>query len=64
MVPNAHVGVDVDAKQLCSENDAVVICTGATWSRDLKILNRDADGNYGILTSQIPYWLQVNAARY
>lgn len=44
MVPNAHVGVDIDAKQLCSENDAVVICTGATWPRDLKIPNRDADG--------------------
>ena len=43
-VPNAHVGVDVDAKQLRSENDAVVICTGATWPRDLKIPNRNADG--------------------
>ena len=44
MVPNADVGVDIDAKQLRSENDAVVICTGATWPRDLKIPNRDADG--------------------
>ena len=43
-VPNAHVGVDIDAKQLRSENDGVVICTGATWPRDLKIPNRDADG--------------------
>jgi NADPH-dependent glutamate synthase beta subunit-like oxidoreductase len=36
--------VDVDAKQLHEENDAVVICTGATWPRDLKIPNRGADG--------------------
>jgi glutamate synthase (NADPH/NADH) len=43
-VPNAHVGVNVDAKQLQAENDAVVICTGATWPRDLKIPNRSTDG--------------------
>ncbi|KAF8905962.1 NADPH-dependent glutamate synthase [Gymnopilus junonius] len=43
-VPNAHVGVDIDAKQLHAEHDAVVICTGATWPRDLKIPNRGADG--------------------
>ncbi|KAF9532316.1 NADPH-dependent glutamate synthase [Crepidotus variabilis] len=43
-VPNSHVGVDVDAEELQEENDAVVICTGATWPRDLKIPNRDADG--------------------
>ncbi|CAA7267905.1 unnamed protein product [Cyclocybe aegerita] len=43
-VPNAHVGIDIDAKQLQDENDAVVICTGATWPRDLKIPNRGADG--------------------
>ncbi|KAJ8517312.1 hypothetical protein ONZ45_g5485 [Pleurotus djamor] len=43
-VPNAHIGVDVDVAQLRAENDAVVVCTGATWPRDLKIPNRDADG--------------------
>jgi NADPH-dependent glutamate synthase beta subunit-like oxidoreductase len=43
-VTNAYVGRDVDANQLREENDAVVICTGATWPRDLKIPNRDADG--------------------
>lgn len=43
-VPNAHVGVNVDAKQLQSQYDAVVIATGATWPRDLKIPNREADG--------------------
>lgn len=31
-------------KELRAENDAVVICTGATWPRDLKIPNRDANG--------------------
>jgi glutamate synthase (NADPH/NADH) len=34
----------VDAAQLKAENDAVVICTGATWPRDLKIPNREVDG--------------------
>lgn len=43
-VPSAHVGVNVDAAALRDENDAVVICTGATWPRDLKIPNRNADG--------------------
>jgi len=43
-IPNANVGVDTDVHQLRSENDAVVICTGATWPRDLKIPNRETDG--------------------
>ncbi|KAL1683582.1 hypothetical protein EV122DRAFT_257975 [Schizophyllum commune] len=43
-VPNAHVGVNVDAEELRQEYDAVVACTGATWPRDLKIPHRDADG--------------------
>ncbi|KAI0950465.1 glutamate synthase [NADH], variant 2 [Taiwanofungus camphoratus] len=43
-VPNAHVGRDIDVNELRAENDAVVICTGATWPRDLKIPNREADG--------------------
>ncbi|KDQ60668.1 hypothetical protein JAAARDRAFT_190827 [Jaapia argillacea MUCL 33604] len=43
-VPNAHIGVDVDAAQIRAENDAVVVCTGATWPRDLKLPNREADG--------------------
>jgi len=36
--------VDVDAAKLREENDALVICTGATWPRDLKIAGREADG--------------------
>ena len=34
----------MDVNQLKAENDALVICTGATWPRDLKIANRDTDG--------------------
>ncbi|KAF8636732.1 hypothetical protein AX17_003535 [Amanita inopinata Kibby_2008] len=43
-VPNSSVGVDVDAAQLRAENDAIVICTGATWPRDLKIPGRNTPG--------------------
>ncbi|KAK2467028.1 hypothetical protein APHAL10511_001286 [Amanita phalloides] len=43
-VPNANVGVDVDVAQMRAENDAVVLCTGATWPRDLKIPGRNAPG--------------------
>jgi len=43
-VPNAHVGVDTDTHNIRADNDAVVLCTGATWPRDLKIPGRDADG--------------------
>lgn len=43
-VPNAHVGKDIDIEDLRAENDVVIMCTGATWPRDLKIPNREADG--------------------
>ncbi|KAI7900943.1 uncharacterized protein BX663DRAFT_438496 [Cokeromyces recurvatus] len=43
-VPNAHVGVDVDIHKIRSQNDALIIATGATWPRDLKIPGREADG--------------------
>ncbi|KAG6891336.1 glutamate synthase [NADH] [Termitomyces sp. T32_za158] len=43
-VPNANVGVNVDAAQLRADNDAVVLCTGATWPRDLRIPGREVDG--------------------
>ena len=29
-VPNAHVGVDIDVDEIREENDAIVVCTGAT----------------------------------
>ena len=43
-VPNAHVGRDIDAQQLYTDNDAVALCTGATWPRDLSIPGRNLDG--------------------
>lgn len=43
-VTGAHVGVDVDANQIKADNDAVIVATGATWPRDLKLANRDVDG--------------------
>ncbi|RSH82619.1 glutamate synthase [NADH] [Apiotrichum porosum] len=43
-VTGAHVGVNVDAAEIKAANDAVVVATGATWPRDLKLPDRDADG--------------------
>jgi glutamate synthase (NADH) len=43
-MPNTHVGKHIDVTEIRSQNDALVICTGATWPRDLKIPNRDVDG--------------------
>ncbi|KIY43623.1 NADPH-dependent glutamate synthase [Fistulina hepatica ATCC 64428] len=43
-IPNANVGIDVSIDDIRAKNDAVVIATGATWPRDLKIPNRDVDG--------------------
>ena len=43
-MPNTHVGKDLEPNQLKAENDAVVVCTGATWPRDLKIPNRQTPG--------------------
>ena len=45
-VPNTSVGTDSDVtlESLRSDFDAVVIATGATVARDLKIPNRDLDG--------------------
>ena len=43
-VTGAHVGVNTDAAQIKSDNDAVIVATGATWPRDLKLPNREVDG--------------------
>ncbi|GJJ12272.1 glutamate synthase [NADH] [Clathrus columnatus] len=56
-VPNANIGVDVDAQALVKAHDAVVICTGATWPRDLKIPNRQAPGIHFAME-----YLQLNTA--
>lgn len=34
---NVNVGKDISAKDLSEEYDAVVLCTGATWPRDLPL---------------------------
>ncbi|KAI9595450.1 hypothetical protein BDF19DRAFT_385207 [Syncephalis fuscata] len=43
-VPNAHIGVDINAEELLNKVDAMVVATGATWPRDLAIPNRDLNG--------------------
>jgi glutamate synthase (NADH) len=43
-IANAHVGVDVETESIVKENDAVLLATGATWPRDLKVTNRNLDG--------------------
>jgi len=43
-ITNAHVGVNTDAVQIKEDNDAVIVATGATWPRDLKLPNREVDG--------------------
>ncbi|KAJ3214001.1 glutamate synthase [NADH], partial [Clydaea vesicula] len=43
-VNNAHVGKNVDANTLRSKSDSLLLCTGATWPRDLRIPNRELNG--------------------
>jgi glutamate synthase (NADPH/NADH) small chain len=43
-VTNTAVGVDLSAKQLQGEFDALVLCTGATKPRDLPVPGRDLKG--------------------
>ena len=45
-VTNAHIGVDLSAKELADKYDALVLAGGATQPRDLPIENRDAKGIY------------------
>jgi glutamate synthase (NADPH/NADH) small chain len=42
--PNTHVGVDIPAKQLLDEFDAVALTGGAEQPRDLPVPGRDLDG--------------------
>jgi len=56
-MPNTNVGVDVTLETLRHDNDAVVLCTGATWPRDLRIPNREADGIHFAME-----FLQANTA--
>ncbi|KAK7580461.1 hypothetical protein V9T40_001090 [Parthenolecanium corni] len=41
---NVNVGKDISAKELVEEYDAVILCTGATWPRDLPIPGRQLEG--------------------
>lgn len=43
-IVNTEIGKDILAGQLLDENDAVVLCTGATRPRDLPIPGRDLKG--------------------
>ncbi|XP_031343677.1 glutamate synthase [NADH], amyloplastic isoform X1 [Photinus pyralis] len=42
--PNINVGKDISAKDLSEEFDVVVMCTGATWPRDLPLPGRQLAG--------------------
>src|SRR5262249_28532827 len=42
--PGVNVGVDLEARQLLAEFDAVCLCGGATQARDLPIEGRDLAG--------------------
>ncbi|GAA5912483.1 hypothetical protein JCM8208_006614 [Rhodotorula glutinis] len=43
-VNNAHVGKTHDVHEIRAENDALIMATGATWPRDLKMKNRELGG--------------------
>jgi glutamate synthase (NADPH/NADH) len=43
-VNNANVGKNISAIDLKNQNDVLLLATGATWPRDLRIPNRQLDG--------------------
>ena len=43
---NVNVGKDISARDLYEENDALVLCLGATSPRDLPLPGRELDGIY------------------
>lgn len=43
---NVEIGKDISAKTLYDENDALLLCMGATWPRDLPIPGRQLNGIY------------------
>ncbi|PNF31497.1 Glutamate synthase [NADH], amyloplastic [Cryptotermes secundus] len=47
---NINVGKDISAKDLYEEFDALLLCTGATWPRDLPIPGRQLEGIYFAMT--------------
>ena len=42
--PACNIGMDIDARDLCEEYDAVLLSGGATASRDLPVPGRELDG--------------------
>ena len=44
--PSVNVGADISASGLAKEFDAVALCGGATWGRDLDVPGRDLTGVY------------------
>ena len=42
--PGCNIGADLDARDLCSEYDAVLLSGGATASRDLPVPGRELEG--------------------
>jgi glutamate synthase (NADPH/NADH) len=43
-ITNANVGVDCDINNIRATTDALILATGATWPRDLKIPQRELNG--------------------
>jgi len=44
--PSVNVGIDISARALLDEYDAICLSGGATWSRDLDVPGRDLEGTY------------------
>jgi glutamate synthase (NADPH/NADH) small chain len=44
--PSVNVGVDIDARSLLTQYDAVCLAGGATWARDLQVPGRELKGTY------------------
>nr|CDJ87182.1 Glutamate synthase and FAD-dependent pyridine nucleotide-disulphide oxidoreductase domain containing protein [Haemonchus contortus] len=43
-ITNTEIGKDVPADFLLKDNDAIIVCTGSTTPRDLRVSGRDAKG--------------------
>ena len=56
-VPNVHVGHDISAEHLYENNDAVLLCMGATRPRDLPIANRESTGIFDLNDLK---WISLN----
>lgn len=47
---NVNIGKDLTVKDLLDQHDAVLLCTGATWPRDLPIPGRSLEGIHFAMT--------------